>query len=230
MLADKLADPTAPTTPTTTPTTTTPPLKMAKRLLRTSLRTSLATLTPTQIESQSKTITASLLLHPAYTSAHTLSIYLSKPSSPEIQTLEILHHALESGKKCYIPRCISRTHMEMVRVRSMTEVLALPVNRMGIREPALCEARETAFGETGDGIDLVIMPLLGYDSEGWRIGHGGGYYDRFLEECDVFNKGQGRGKVTRTIAVGLKEQLVDGLVPRDEFDRKPDEILRGDPY
>ncbi|ORY53127.1 nagb/rpia/CoA transferase-like protein [Rhizoclosmatium globosum] len=77
-------------------------------------------------------------------------------------------------------------------------------------------------------VDLVIMPLLAFDTEGWRLGHGGGYYDRFLAECEKVWGNEQSGNVIRTIAIALKEQLVEGSVPRDEYDKKPDVIIVAD--
>lgn len=52
-------------------------------------------------------------------------------------------------------------------------------NRWGILEPdpAYAEAVEP------ESLDAVLVPLLGYDAQGQRVGYGGGYYDRFLAEC-----------------------------------------------
>jgi 5-formyltetrahydrofolate cyclo-ligase len=64
---------------------------------------------------------------------------------------------------------------------------------------------------------------LAFDRNGWRIGHGRGYYDRFLEECDAYNKVNGNS--TATIALALSSQILDSDVPRDEYDRKPNTVL-----
>ncbi len=62
-------------------------------------------------------------------------------------------------------------------------------------------------------LDLVIVPALMVDSQGYRLGYGGGFYDRFLKTCHV-----------KTLVAMPKELLVDKL-PHDEFDVKIDEII-----
>ena len=52
-------------------------------------------------------------------------------------------------------------------------------NRWGISEPDPILSQPVEAGE----IDAVLVPLLGYDTAGHRVGYGGGYYDRFLAEC-----------------------------------------------
>ncbi|KAI9332497.1 5-formyltetrahydrofolate cyclo-ligase family-domain-containing protein [Obelidium mucronatum] len=146
-------------------------------------------------------------------------------------------------KSCFIPRCVSKTRMEMVRLTSLEDLQSLPLNKMGIPEPLLSEPREnifdnavvarqdSAYGGGGGGgggyCDLIVMPLLAFDADGWRLGHGGGYYDRFLVECNSVNARNGRGPPV-TIALALKQQFVVGSVPRDEYDQKPDYILLDD--
>lgn len=53
---------------------------------------------------------------------------------------------------------------------------AFEYNRFKIREPIL----EKSSFLSPDRIDLVIVPMLGFDERGYRIGYGGGYYDRYL--------------------------------------------------
>ncbi|KAJ3298967.1 hypothetical protein HDU79_003293 [Rhizoclosmatium sp. JEL0117] len=198
-----------------------------KPALRKSIRQSLSALSQSTIETQSAQITKHVLAHPAYNAATRVSIYISKDNAPEVSTIALIRHSLSAGKQCFIPRCVSKTKMEMVRLHDVADLESLPFNKMGIREPALTEKREEAFDD-GKGVDLVIMPLLAFDTEGWRLGHGGGYYDRFLAECEKAWGNEQSGSVARTIAIALKEQLVEESVPRDEYDKKPDIIIVAD--
>ncbi|MEL6621385.1 MAG: 5-formyltetrahydrofolate cyclo-ligase [Pseudomonadota bacterium] len=80
----------------------------------------------------------------------------------------------------------------------------------GIREP------EATAPECAP--DIVIVPLLGVDRQGYRIGYGGGFYDRTLAKLRAAN--------TKLLAVGIgyDEQIVDS-VPRGPYDEPVDAIL-----
>ncbi|KAJ3244628.1 hypothetical protein HDU78_010734 [Chytriomyces hyalinus] len=185
-------------------------MREMKKALRTQIRSQLSTLLPTTVSQQSTQITAHLLNSKEFQTAKNVSVYVSKQGAPEVSTTQIITEILRSGRGCFIPRCVSKTKMEMVRLNSLSELEALPVNRMGIREPALDEDRENA-------LDM-----------GWRLGHGAGYYDRFLEEMYALNAQGGVKKSTATIAVALREQIVDESLPRDQYDMKPDFIITAD--
>ncbi|XP_077173807.1 5-formyltetrahydrofolate cyclo-ligase isoform X2 [Paroedura picta] len=70
-----------------------------------------------------------------------------------------------------------------------------------------------------DGLDLILMPGLGFDKTGNRLGRGKGYYDTYLKRCTHHHKGK-----PYTIALAFKEQICD-VVPASENDMKVDEIL-----
>ncbi|TPX74962.1 hypothetical protein CcCBS67573_g03759 [Chytriomyces confervae] len=206
-------------------------MREMKKALRTQIRSQLSTLLPTTVSQQSTQITAHLLNSKEFQTAKNVSVYVSKQGAPEVSTTQIITEILRSGRGCFIPRCVSKTKMEMVRLNSLSELEALPVNRMGIREPALDEDRENALDMVREGrgsLDLVILPLLAVDRQGWRLGHGAGYYDRFLEEMYALNAQGGVKNSTATIAVALREQIVDESLPRDQYDMKPDFIITAD--
>lgn len=64
-------------------------------------------------------------------------------------------------------------------------------------------------------IDIVVVPCVAFDMNGWRIGWGGGYYDRFLPRCAR----------AHTIGVGFEVQRTDLLVINPDWDIKLDEIV-----
>uniref|UniRef100_A0A8C4QZG9 5-formyltetrahydrofolate cyclo-ligase n=1 Tax=Eptatretus burgeri TaxID=7764 RepID=A0A8C4QZG9_EPTBU len=132
---------------------------------------------------QSALITEKLIKHPKFMCSKRISIYLSMPEEPS--TWEILSSALRVGKACFVPRYASnRTHMDMLRVTSMEDVLGLPRTKWNIQQPAMVETdREDAL-QTG-GLDLVLVPGLAFDSHGNRLGRGKGYYDTFLHRCRI---------------------------------------------
>lgn len=78
----------------------------------------------------------------------------------------------------------------------------------------------------GDGLDLILAPGVAFDQEAGRLGHGKGYYDRYLSRCEGWAASRGcKGPVC--IALGLSPQVLPPgeSVPRDEFDRVLDAIV-----
>lgn len=69
------------------------------------------------------------------------------------------------------------------------------------------------------GLDLILMPGLGFDKNGNRLGRGKGFYDSYLQRCMKHPKGK-----PYTIALAFKEQLCE-QVPVDDSDMLIDEIL-----
>lgn len=63
--------------------------------------------------------------------------------------------------------------MTMVKLNSWEDFLSLPVNKWNIPEPPADQVREDALDK--QGLDLIIVPGVGFDVEGNRIGHGRGY-------------------------------------------------------
>lgn len=69
--------------------------------------------------------------------------------------------------------------MDMVQLHSMSDWETLPLTKWKIKQPLLTDKRESVL-ETNN-IDLIITPGVAFTKTGSRMGHGGGYYDRFLK-------------------------------------------------
>lgn len=107
-----------------------------------------------------------------YKNCRQLFVYVSKDI--EVDTKQIILKALSDGKKVAAPRCITEGNlMDFYYIRSIDD---LEKGTFGVLEPKtdLCE-KVTDFS---DGV--CIVPGLSFDSEGYRLGYGKGYYDRFL--------------------------------------------------
>lgn len=65
--------------------------------------------------------------------------------------------------------------------------------------------------------DLLLVPLLAFDAEGWRLGYGGGFYDRTLDELRA-------NPQVRSVGVAFNAQQVPEI-PHDDFDRRLDGVL-----
>ncbi|XP_073160224.1 5-formyltetrahydrofolate cyclo-ligase isoform X2 [Lepidochelys kempii] len=139
----------------------------------------------------------------------------------EIETEEIIKDIFQRGKECFIPRYKPQSsHMDMVKLTSAEEICSLPLTSWNIHQPCDNDVREEALSV--GGLDLILMPGLGFDKSGNRLGRGKGYYDTYLERCMHHPKGK-----PYTIALAFKEQICDS-VPVAENDIQIDEILYED--
>ena len=115
-------------------------------------------------------LTEGLLQHPFYQEANTIATYLSFPH--EFQTQELIEQALKDGKKVLIPKTYPKGRMDFV----VYDPQQLVKTSFGLLEPQgdleVVDASQ---------IDLIHVPGLVFTTEGYRIGYGGGYYDRYLE-------------------------------------------------
>lgn len=93
------------------------------------------------------------------------------PVGAEVDLRELMWSALRHGKRCYLPLMRPGGRLWFLRYREHTR---LEVNRYGIPEPRY-RARDAMAPER---LDLVFVPLLGFDRLGTRLGMGGGFYDR----------------------------------------------------
>ena len=108
---------------------------------------------------------------PAFQEAKTLATYLSM--GHEFSTAGLIQAALQLGKRVCVPRTYPQGRMEFVEY----DPDILEKTRFGLLEPnekgKLVEQSE---------IDLIHVPGVVFQSKGYRIGYGGGYYDRYLAD------------------------------------------------
>ena len=115
-------------------------------------------------------LTERLLQHPFYQEAKIIATYLSFPH--EFQTQERIEPAQKDGKKVLIPKTYPQGRMEFVVYRPQQ----LVKTSFGLLEPQ----GDLEVVDVSQ-IDLIHVPGLVFTTEGYRIGYGGGYYDRYLE-------------------------------------------------
>jgi 5-formyltetrahydrofolate cyclo-ligase len=135
--------------------------------------------------------------NPAYAGAACVMAFVGVRDEPD--TTPMLTAVLADGKRLALPRT-GRGEMHAVEVTAST---ALEPSQFGIPEPpAGLPVLEPAV------VGVVIVPGLAFDRDGYRVGYGGGFYDRYLALLPVG---------TPTIGVCFAEQMVD-RVPREPFD------------
>ncbi|XP_065669575.1 5-formyltetrahydrofolate cyclo-ligase [Hydra vulgaris] len=189
-------------------------LRSAKQLLRKEFKETLRLMSHQDKVEQSKIITTKLFLMDIYKQSKSISLYLSMPT--EVFTSDILADIFKSNKVCYIPRYIGKD-MDMVYLKDQDDYDKLPVTSWNIKQPNDDEKRESSLN--GNGLDLVIVPGLGFTKSGFRLGRGKGYYDQYFHKYEkVFLK--------KPITIGLAYtcQIKESL-PNDDFDVQLDYVL-----
>ncbi|WP_049544518.1 5-formyltetrahydrofolate cyclo-ligase [Streptococcus pseudopneumoniae] len=123
-----------------------------------------------QKQAMDQALTDQFLEHPFYQEAKIIATYLSFPH--EFQTQELIEQALKDGKKVLIPKTYPKGRMDFV----VYDPQQLVKTSFGLLEPQgdleVVDASQ---------IDLIHVPGLAFTTEGYRIGYGGGYYDRYLK-------------------------------------------------
>ena len=138
-----------------------------------------------------------------------VAAYVSVKGEPG--TERILQETLRSGRELFLPRCRVRGEEGWPGAMDFifcTELEGLDPSGFGIPEPVLLPdsclltVEELCMPDT-----LVIVPALAFDRKGFRIGYGGGYYDRLLAQASC-------------PAVGLTfHELLQEELPREPWDR-----------
>ena len=145
-------------------------LRAAKAALHKTMRARQKALPAEYRAAASRIIQDAVLASPRYQAADSLLLYLHMPTEPA--TDRLVRRALADGKRVYVPKCVGPGRMIAVRIRDLTDLVP---GAYGILEPR--DLRETAgAGE----MDLIVVPCLAAARDGRRLGHGAGYYDRFL--------------------------------------------------
>ena len=156
-------------------------------------------------ESDAK-ITERLLAMPVFKQARILFAYVSVGSEPDTRAL--LQEAWKQGKQVAVPRCKQGGEMDACYITSFEQ---LRPAGFGLWEP------EPDAPVAGAAVfDLVIAPCVAADKNGVRLGHGGGYYDRFLAEIDC------------PVVCLCRGRLMQDSLPAEPFDRRVAAVLTED--
>ncbi|XP_041842884.1 5,10-methenyltetrahydrofolate synthetase (5-formyltetrahydrofolate cyclo-ligase) [Melanotaenia boesemani] len=195
-------------------------VKAAKQALRRQIKARVATLSVEEKRRQSLVVSEKLFRNPRYASSKRIAVFLSMDD--EVCTQEIIKDVFRWGKSCFIPRYeLNSSHMDMLKLNSLQDMETLPLTSWNIRQPAEDDhSREEALAS--GGLDLILMPGLGFDQSGRRLGRGKGFYDTYLQRCSR----QGGGK-PYTIALAFREQICQEI-PVDGNDVLIDEVLYED--
>jgi len=175
-----------------------------KKELRNQIKTQLASFTSKDIHERSIGACDLLIQQPEYQQADVIMVFLSL--SIEINTTSLVLRAWQDSKRVLSPRVSwEQRRIIPVEIRSLSED-DLEVTQYSLRQPTQGEPIPISM------IDLVVVPGLGFDQEGNRLGRGRGFYDRFLANLD-FNG--------ISCALAFEEQVVESI-PKAPHDIRVD--------
>lgn len=180
-------------------------VNLDKKQLRNQIRKALNDLSDDRFRQSSMYMKEQLLKEPSIIEGNTIAITISRKR--EVHTKEIIESLWNMNKKVVVPKChpVNLT-MDFYTIENFQQ---LEIVYMDLLEPILqCTELVTA-----EEIDCIIVPGIVFDYNGYRIGYGGGYYDRYLTKF----KGQ-------LISLAFNIQIVDE-VPVETFDIPVDLII-----
>ncbi|MGX9135262.1 5-formyltetrahydrofolate cyclo-ligase [Rummeliibacillus sp. JY-2-4R] len=178
---------------------------MQKKELRKIIMNELKMLSQNTYKEKSALIHKKLLEEPAVKKANMIGITLS--SFPEVETWSLIETFWKAKKKVVVPKCEPKTReMSFYEITSFDQ---LETVYMHLSEPIPHRTVKVVKSQ----IDCLIVPGLAYDRQGYRLGFGGGYYDRFLSNYKE-----------PTISLAFNKQLVE-KIPRDDYDIPIEKII-----
>ena len=147
--------------------------------------------------------TEQLLTLEAFKAAKTVFCYVSV--GDEVSTHDIIEAAIQLKKTVCVPRCLPGDSMEAVAVCGFDELECDYYQIPSVKD----KGRVIPASE----IDLAVLPCLCADKRGYRIGHGKGYYDRFLAQYSGVS------------AVLCRKELLVNEIPNEPHDQKADFVI-----
>ncbi len=178
-------------------------LAAQKKLLRKTLKEKRNTLDRNSCISSDTAIFEAIRSWDVYQKAKVIFCFVG--TKGEINTKPILEDILKRGKRVGVPKCIAKGIMEVYEIHSLDDLVP---GKYDILEPV-----DTCEKIAPEEIDLALIPCLSCSRDGCRLGYGGGYYDRYLNQ------------VSGTQAVLCRRALMCDEIPMEEHDRVMDFVI-----
>ncbi len=179
-------------------------LRIYKREIREEMRAIRRQMPPEVTKKKNERIFQKVISLWEYRQAKVLVVYVSKEL--EVDTWKLMEHAFSQGKQVAVPRCVPNSRqMEMHLITSVDE---LSKGSYGIMEPS---AQAPVLSDTSGAI--AIVPAFCNDLQGYRVGYGGGYYDRYLSRFQGSKVGVNYSDCVRRRLIGGRYDVpIDILV------------------
>lgn len=178
---------------------------MEKKEIRKNILNNLKILTEDYIKDSEEIIYRKLFSDEIFNNAKCVALTI--PFGTEINTYPVIEYLFKNNKVVCSPICIKETR-EMIFYK-FEKIEELVDGYYGIKTPL--EIKENIVKK--EDIDLILVPGVAFDKNNYRIGFGGGYYDRYLKDFEG-----------NTISLAFKEQIID-KVPTDKYDLPVQKII-----
>ncbi|EKF73130.1 5-formyltetrahydrofolate cyclo-ligase [Alcanivorax hongdengensis A-11-3] len=183
-----------------------------RKTLRRQLRQQRRTLTPGQRRLASRRFVPQLIAALGHRPARHIALYL--PADGELDLLPALGHPRLRHSIAYLP-WLDPIHRGQLQFRRWYRQRSLRANRYGIQEPA-----HRYRGRALWALDCILLPAVAFDEQGYRLGMGGGYYDRTLAQLAR------RPRRPRLLATGYDfQRLGRDALPVAPWDQPVDGIV-----
>jgi 5-formyltetrahydrofolate cyclo-ligase len=151
-----------------------PQFAQQRQVIRNEIRQRRRALTPTEQQDFARQIALRLTQHPRIQAAEHIAVFLSFDG--ELDTAPLITWLWQLGKQVYLPvlHPFSPGNLLFLRYTAQTQLI---YNRFKILEPALDVRGVLPLSQ----LDVVLTPLVAFDAQGQRLGMGGGFYDRTLQ-------------------------------------------------
>lgn len=183
------------------------------KALRQQLRQARRNLTPAQQALASQSLVKQLSGKSCFLTAQRLAIYL--PADGEINTQPLINLAWQMNKQVYLPRLnpLNKGYLDFLLYQANQP---LATNKFGLAEPAFSQYQLIH----PENLDIIFLPLVGFDAANNRLGMGGGYYDRSLAKL------KNSYRKPKLIGLAHRCQQVAELTPQP-WDIPLDELVVG---
>lgn len=182
-----------------------------KRVLRRRMLDLRESLPPEEARRESLAVCERLVRHPAFREGETILFYF--PFRKEVDVRPAMEEAWSSGKRVVLPKADPGT--KSLSFFSIRRGEPLVAGAYGIPEPSGKASAKIPPG----AIDLVVVPGVAFDERGYRLGYGGGYYDRFFSRHPGPFQRIGVAysfQVVPTVCPEEHDQRLDGLITPSE--------------
>ena len=182
---------------------------VSKKQIRLTIKKERAKLSLETVQEQSDQICSKICALPILQSSTTICIYSSIGN--EVDTSKIARIALENNKQVAYPSTNNEDNtMEFYKVNAISDLRPVKSGSFSLLEPLPHPSTKVIPDEN----TLMIVPGLAFDKQFYRIGYGGGFYDKYLALYPVLT----------TIGVCYDFQLIPNVYP-NQYDKPVDSIM-----